>query len=314
MVPQFLKFGRSVLRAIANAGTANLNAVVDQAIKDLALTEKQCQEKTKSGTNTQVRDRARWAMTHLAHAGLISVTNKRGEYALTNEGREVYDSGVEITRDVLMQFPSYLSFALGIKGSIQKPDTIIECTNIPFPLKNEQDDTTPTEKLEFAFAEINQSLACELLEHIKSQSPRFFEKLVVELLKKMGYGQNGFAETTQYVKDGGIDGIISEDKLGLNKIYVQAKRWDKGGVGIHEVSSFVGALGTKPSKRGVFITTSHFTKEAKEHINKLKNDLQIVLIDGEQLAEYMIEFNLGVSVKKVYELKKIDLDFFDDNE
>ena len=129
----------------------------------------------------------------------------------------------------------------------------------------------------------------------------------------MGYGQSGFTEVTRYTKDEGIDGIITEDKLGLNKVYLQAKRWSNGTVGRKDVTSFIGSLMSKSSKKGVFITTSTFSKEATESLSHLPSDVSVVFIDGIKLAEYMIEFNLGVSVAKTYEVKRIDSDYFEEN-
>ena len=153
----------------------------------------------------------------------------------------------------------------------------------------------------------------EILQLVKKQTPQFFEQLVVDLLVKMGYGQNGFTEITRYAKDEGIDGIIAEDKLGLNKVYLQAKRWDNSSVGRKDVTSFIGSLTSKSSKKGVFITTSTFSKEAIESLNHLPSDVSVVLIDGIKLAKYMVEFNLGVTVKKTYEVKRIDSDYFEEN-
>ena len=170
-----------------------------------------------------------------------------------------------------------------------------------------------------AVDEINASLATELLQYVKGkgksqkEASEFFEQLVVDLLKKMGYGQNGFTQVTRYSKDGGIDGIIAEDKLGLNKVYIQAKCWNNESVGRKDVTSFIGSLTSKSSKKGVFITTSSFSKEAIEATKNLPSDVSVVLIDGITLANYMIEFNLGVTVKKTYEVKRIDSDYFEEN-
>ena len=172
---------------------------------------------------------------------------------------------------------------------------------------------TPSEAIEDAVNEINSSLMTEILQLVKKQTPQFFEQLVVDLLVKMGYGQNGFTEITRYAKDEGIDGIIAEDKLGLNKVYLQAKRWDNSSVGRKDVTSFIGSLTSKSSKKGVFITTSTFSKEAIESLNHLPSDVSVVLIDGIKLAKYMVEFNLGVTVKKTYEVKRIDSDYFEEN-
>lgn len=170
---------------------------------------------------------------------------------------------------------------------------------------------TPEELLEISYQDIRKSLAQEILSKIKLCSPSFFERLVVELLVKMGYGgsRSDAGKAIGRSGDEGIDGIIKEDKLGLDIIYIQAKRWENV-VGRPEIQKFVGALAGQGAKKGIFITTSRFTNEAKDYIPR--NETKIVLIDGEQLANLLIDYNLGVSTQAVYELKKIDLDYFEE--
>lgn len=179
-------------------------------------------------------------------------------------------------------------------------------------MRKKTDDKTPTDLIDDAFRQINSALAKDLLTKILEMSPSFFEKLVVELLVKMGYGGSfeDAASVTQYSHDEGIDGVIKEDKLGLDTIYIQAKRWDKGTVGRKEIQAFVGAINMKHASKGVFITTSTFTEEAKKCVKDVQS--KIVLIDGEQLCKYMIEYNLGVSSRQVYEIKQIDSDYFEE--
>ena len=170
---------------------------------------------------------------------------------------------------------------------------------------------TPEEQIEYGFQKITSSLLIEILNKLKSVHPSFFEKIVIELLVKMGYG-GSIAEAgkaTRYTNDEGIDGIIKEDKLGLDVIYIQAKRWE-GTVSRPEIQKFVGALAGQRAKKGVFITTSNFSKEATTYASQM--DTKIVLVDGESLAQYMIDYNLGVSVQNTYEIKKIDSDYFEE--
>ncbi len=274
---------------------------IKQAIADFHLTEEDCAEMIKSQKKTQVNDRTSWAVTYLYQAGLIERVS-RGHYKITEEGRKVYLSGDEITKEFLTKYKSFVDF----QQRESRKDVIGDKPNQP-------NNATPSEAIEIAVNEINSSLVSELLELVKSQSPQFFEQLVVDLLRKMGYGQNGFTEVTRYTKDEGIDGIITEDKLGLNKVYLQAKRWNNGTVGRKDVTSFIGTLMSKSSKKGVFITTSSFSKEATDSLTHLPSDVSVVFIDGIRLAEYMIEFNLGVTVKKTYEVKRIDSDYFEEN-
>jgi restriction system protein len=173
-------------------------------------------------------------------------------------------------------------------------------------------EETPEEQIETGYLSIKKTLEQEVLSKLKSIHPSFFEKIVVELLVKMGYG-GSIAEAgkaTKYTNDEGIDGIIKEDKLGLDVIYIQAKRWE-GTVPRPEIQKFVGALAGQRAKKGVFITTSNFSKEATGYATQM--DAKIVLIDGEQLAQYMIDYNLGVSVQNVYEIKKMDSDYFEED-
>lgn len=301
MLPFFLDFARPILHTLINGETAGLQQFMEQAIIDLHLTKDDCAEMIKSQKKTQVNDRTSWALTYLYQAGLIERVS-RGQYKITEEGRKVYLSGCEITKEFLTKYKSFVDF----QQRESKKDIIGD-------KHNQRNNATPSEAIEIAVNEINSSLASEILELVKNQSPQFFEQLVVDLLRKMGYGQNGFTEVTRYTKDEGIDGIITEDKLGLNKVYLQAKRWNNGTVGRKDVTSFIGTLMSKSSKKGVFITTSSFSKEATESLTHLPSDVSVVFIDGIKLAEYMIEFNLGVSVKKTYEVKRIDSDYFDEN-
>ena len=175
-------------------------------------------------------------------------------------------------------------------------------------------DLTSEESIEENYGQITKELAAELLQQIKDNTPTFFEELVIDLLVAMGYG--GSREDAQAVgrsRDGGIDGIINEDRLGLDAIYVQAKRWDrdKGNVSRTEIQRFAGALQGRRARKGVFITTSNFTRDAKEYVETI--DSKIILIDGDQLAEFMIEHNVGVSTTKTYEIKRVDSDYFAEN-
>ena len=203
---------------------------------------------------------------------------------------------------LLKQFPEYVEFTKSTKKK-DLPKKIIEEESLS--------DETPEETLEYAYQEIKDSLAEEILEKVKNSPSDFFERLVVELLVKMGYGGSlkDAGKATRKVKDEGIDGIIKEDKLGLDVIYVQAKKWGDTVVGRPEIQKFVGALAGQGANKGIFITTSTFSNEALNYTPK--NETKIVLVDGKKLAEYMIEYNIGVTVTKSFEIKKIDSDYFE---
>ena len=194
-------------------------------------------------------------------------------------------------------YPEYLEFIGAASKSLEE-------------LSTSDEEKTPEESLEYSYQEIKNNLVIEILDKIKSCSPAFFERLVVELLVKMGYG-GSIKEAGKAIGktgDEGIDGIIKEDRLGLDTIYIQAKRWDNV-VGRPELQKFVGALAGQGARKGIFITTSRFTDQAKSYLPK--NDIKLVLIDGEELAQYMIEFDLGVSIVSEYKIKKIDSDYFE---
>ena len=220
---------------------------------------------------------------------------------ITQRGLDVLGQNPKrIDVKLLKQFPEFLEFQ-----SIKKDGE--EVTTVPPELNYSQ---TPEETLENAYQGIRKTLAQELRKKIIEQTPSFFEKLVVELLVKMGYGGSlkDAGRATRLTNDEGIDGIIKEDKLGLDFIYIQAKRWDTQSVGRPDIQSFVGALDGQRATKGIFITTSRFAENAKEYVKTITK--KVILIDGDQLAEYMIDYGLGVSTSTTYEIKKIDSDYF----
>lgn len=200
-----------------------------------------------------------------------------------------------------MQYPEYAEY--NTSHRVNRQTNVVENTT--------DSSLTPTEQLEQAFESIEKDLAADILAKVMEQSPAFFEQLVVDLMVKMGYGGSfaDSAKVTQLSNDGGIDGIIYEDKLGLDKIYIQAKRWSNQ-VSRPSIQQFAGALVGQNATKGVFITTSNYSKEARQYVSALHQ--KIVLIDGQELARYMIEYNVGVSIKKTYEVKRIDTDYFEE--
>ena len=238
-------------------------------------------------------------------AGLIE-SPRRSYFKITERGRNTLKQNLsKLTMAYLKQFPEYLEFR-------RKGDDGVEV--IPL-LSDDIVSQTPDETLEGVYQSIRRTLAQELLDKVASLSPAFFEKLVVELLVKMGYGGSiqdaGRALVTGKSGDEGIDGTIKEDKLGLDVIYIQAKRWAPGNVvGRPELHKFVGALAGQGAKKGVFITTSSFTREALDYVPR--NETKIALIDGNQLAQLMIDYNLGVTLQQTYEIKRMDNDYFEE--
>jgi restriction system protein len=253
-----------------------------------------------SGRSKTYDNRFGWARTYLTKAGLVEVTG-RGKYKITKRGLDVIrKSPFVIDNDFLMQFSEFQEFK---KNSRQDGG---EKTPKPTP-------QTPEEVLEATYTELRQQLAQDILERMKASDPSFFEKLVVDLLVKMGYGgsRKDAGEAIGGSGDGGIDGRIKEDRLGLDTIYIQAKRWE-GSVGRPVVQAFAGSLEGQRAKKGIFITTSQFSQDAKEYVKIIEK--KIILIDGEQLAQFMIDYNVGVTETASYVIKKIDSDYFGDSE
>jgi len=262
------------------------------------LSDEDRREMLPSGTQRRFDNRVNWAGSHLRKAGLLESAG-RGLFQITDRGREVLASHPpKIDLRFLNQFPEFVEFRRQRSGPEEAA------------VEDEEPTRTPEETLESAYKEIRAALATDVIERLKKASPSFFERAVVQLIVRMGYGGT-FADAARAVGgtgDGGIDGVIKQDKLGLDAIYLQAKRWADATVGRREIQQFAGALQGQKANKGVFITTSTFTREAIEFVKQLGS--KIVLIDGFELAELMIDYGLGVTETASYQLKRIDSDFF----
>jgi len=270
-----------------------------QKIPDFfGLSEEQKKEPLPSGQQSIINNRIGWARTYLKKSRLIE-SPKRGRFRITQRGLDVLKSPPRtIDNNFLMQFPEFAEFKTAKSREAKQ-------------LANEgMQEKNPDELLEYAFEELNRDLAIDLLEALKSCSPSFFEQLVIDLLLAMGYGgsRKDAGQAIGKTGDEGIDGIINEDKLGLDVIYVQAKRWDTT-VSRPEIQKFAGALQGKRARKGIFITASSFSKEAENYASMIDN--KIILIDGMKLTKHMIEHNVGVTPVTTYAVKKIDLDYFE---
>lgn len=301
-LPDYQFFMLPILEYLSDGHDHTMRDIRDHLIARYAISSELREAFLPSGTQRIFDSRVGWAKTYLAQAGLVE-SPKRGVVHITNRGKELLEQHPQqIDVTVLEQFPEFIAF----RNKARKTDETI------VPAESYSVSTaTPEEQLETAFQTIRIDLVSELLDRLKTCDPTFFERLVVELLLKMGYGKN-LAEAGKAIGrsgDEGIDGVISEDKLGLDSVYLQAKRW-AGSVGRPEIHKFVGALHGKGARKGVFLTTGTFTAEAKEYAARLL-DLRVVLIDGPALAEYMIDYGLGVTTRTVYEIKRIDSDWFD---
>jgi len=253
-----------------------------------------------SGLQNKFTNRVGWARTYMKKAGLLG-SPERGTIRITERGLQVLESRPkEINSEFLKQFPEFVEF--------QRPATKPRKTATQLAERNK----TPEELLEESYIELYDGLVADLVEKVKSGSPQFFERLVVDLLVKMGYGgsRKDAGEAIGRVGDGGIDGIIKEDKLGLDVIYIQAKRWENT-VGRPSVQAFAGSLEGVRAKRGIMITTSQFSSEAREYVRHIEK--KIVLVDGEMLAKLMVDHNLGVSAVASYDIKKVDSDYFEED-
>lgn len=256
-----------------------------------------------SGKQPIMTNRVGWARTYMSKAKLIETT-RRGAYRITPEGLNFLHANQLINTRTLYSVPEFANWQSASKVAIEAP-------SISEPGAGLAITKTPQELLDESFSQIREELASELLERVKQCSPAAFERIVVDLILQMGYG--GFRKDAGSIVgksgDGGIDGIIKEDKLGLDMIYIQAKKWENQ-VTISSVRDFAGSLLSHKAKKGIFITTATFPASAYEFVKNIEH--KIVLIDGKELAQLMIEFNVGASVKDIYELKRIDTDYFEE--
>lgn len=301
-IPDFQTLMLPTLKALDDGNEHPFKDVVEALAIEFKLTQEELSEMLPSRRARTFYNRVAWAKFYLKKAGLVAQT-KRSYLSITKLGLNTVKSGLNsISVKFLEQFPDYIKF----KES-DSDETLNQVPSSDNVVKN-----TPEEVLEENYTKLNSALAIDLLEIVKSCSPTFFERLVVNLLVSMGYGGTlaNAARVTKRSGDEGIDGVIDEDRLGLDSIYLQAKRWE-GVVGRPEIQKFVGALSGQRATKGVFITTSDFTKEALEFV-KNNNHYKVVLINGITLAKLMIENNVGVSVATTYEVKSIDSDYFVD--
>ena len=301
MIPDYQSIMLPLLRLISDSKEHKMRDVTDKLAEQLNVTEDERKELLPSGAAPVFYNRTAWAKTYLKKAGLID-SPKQGIIVISKRGIEVLRRNPsKIDVKFLKQFSEFVEFQT-TKGE-ERPEAVDQ---------NEDISTeTPEEALETAYQKIRKSLAQDLLNKVITLSPAFFERLVVELLVKMGYGGSIKDAGRAIGKSGdeGIDGTIKEDKLGLDIIYIQAKRWQPGNtVGRPELQKFVGALAGQGAKKGIFITTSSFTRDALDYAPR--NETKIVLIDGHQLAQYMIDYNLGVTSLNNYEVKRMDSDYF----
>ncbi len=295
-VPEFQKFMLPIMKLHADNTEHSVRDCVEEVINYFKLSENEIKELVPSGKQTLVINRVYWSLTYLKKSLLLE-SSKRGIYKITSRGQKLLKTNPDkIDKKLLSQYNEYLVFSNQVENN--NADNNIE------------EETTPEESVGKICAKLKEQLADDLLEMISQRDPYYFERLVIDVLLKMGYGdfRPDAGRVTSKSNDEGIDGIIDQDKLGLEKVYIQAKRW-KSTIGRTELQNFVGALSATKSNKGIFITTSDFNNNAKNYVSNLSQSIK--LINGKELANYMIDYNVGVQVDYSYEIKKIDNDYFE---
>lgn len=305
-IPTYQDAMLPVLQALTGADAMSRRGLTELMSDHFKLSADERAKLLPSGKAPVILSRVGWALSYMKQAGVVS-SPKRGWYILTDRGREVLKSGLpKIDAAYLQRFPEFLEFRARSKPNgeedIETAPAVVAVANLAL---------TPEEALEEAYSRLRRELEAELLDTVKTVTPQFFERLVIDLLVQMGYGgsREEAARAVGKSGDGGIDGVIDEDRLGLDVIYVQAKRWE-GSVGRPEIQKFAGALQGQRAKKGIFITTSYFTKDAEEYARRIES--RIVLIDGRRLASLMVDANVGVSARSSYTVKSIDGDYFEE--
>jgi restriction system protein len=303
-IPDFQTLMLPVLKFISSRDVSVSKEVITEMIRKFELTDEEANKLLPSKTQRVIDNRVYWAQVYLQKAGLV-MRPARGRYQITEEGKKVLAKNpTRIDVKFLSQFPAFQKFK-----ALSRRETEVETPEAAGALPTEMTD--PLEELEASYERMKAAVCEELLTNVRELDPTDFERLIIELLRKMGYGidPNSVVHRGR-TGDGGIDGEISQDRLGLEMIYIQAKRYQEGAsVGRPAIQQFVGSLNERKAKKGLFITTSHFSADAYEYVNRI--DVRIILIDGEQLAKLMFEFDLGVTTEQKYEVKKVDQDFFE---
>lgn len=303
MIPSFQTYLYPFLKLMGDGKTRNISQVCDDLAKSMHLTDEELAETYETSGQNRHHGRCGWARTWFLKAGILE-SPQRGHFTISQAGKDLLNSGqTKITQKFLIEhYPSFADFA-----KTKKKDKHVTAS------EEAHEVSDPINQMEDAFTQLNNKLIDDLLQFVSEQDPKFFEKLVVDLLVAMGYGGDfeDAAKVTQFSNDGGIDGIIKEDALGLDKVYLQAKRWKETNiVGAPDIHKFMGALMSIGASKGVYITTSSFSKAALDVVASNKS-LKLVLIDGKQLAKFMIKYNVGVISQHSYTIKRVDTGYFE---
>lgn len=296
-VPKYDEMYNDFLNTLVDGREHDIKEIREQVAKKKKLTDNDIKETLNSG-KCKFFNRIGWTATYLKKAGLIN-SNKRGIFIITDEGKKIINNNKIVDNDYLLNYDSFKQFKNRNTESVK---------NKEINSFEDEIELTPQENIEKAIQEINNELEDNLIDEILKQSSDFFEELSVKLLLAMGYGKIENAVVTPKTGDYGIDGFVLEDELGINTIFIQAKRYDiDNSVSRPEIQKFAGAMLGKNAKKGVFITTSYFAKPAIDYAN----NQNIILIDGQKLVQLMIKYNVGCYTENSYSIKKLDLDFFE---
>lgn len=299
-IPDYQALMAPILHELSDRQAYPLAELRNRVARRLGLSDEDLRELVPSGQKPLFHDRVSWAVSYLKQAEVVE-RPKRGVYMLSARGREILAQHPErIDNEVLLQFQEFRDFLDRSSSKRDGPSAPAEATS----------PETPEESLESAYRRLRGSIEAELLDQVKQASPEFFERLVVQLLVAMGYGGSlkDAGRAIGRTRDGGIDGIIKEDRLGLDVIHVQAKRWNDRTVGRPDLQAFAGSLEGVRARKGIFMTTSSFSADALDYVDRI--DKRIVLVDGEELAAFMYEYGIGVTPVESYAVKRVDSDFF----
>ncbi len=303
-IPDYQTLMLPLLKIAGDGKIHTKRDAVDELARQFGLTEAERKELLPSGKQEIFDNRVGWARTYTKHALLIEYV-QRGQFRITDRGKQVLAEKPErIDNAFLRRFPEFVEFQKRSRTATSEQN---ECAVL-----NVETDT-PDDLMATGYLNRRRQIEEDALERVKHCSPEFFERLVVKLIAAMGYGGT-LADAGKAIGksgDGGVDGVIKEDRLGLEQIYIQAKRWDDASVGRPEIQKFVGALLGKRARKGIFLTTSTFTKDAREYASSLET--KVILIDGTELAAFMFDFEVGISTESTYVVKRVDNDFFEDD-
>ncbi|MBV9109713.1 MAG: restriction endonuclease [Gemmatimonadetes bacterium] len=305
-IPDYQSLMLPVLQFACDEKEHSTREAIDVLASTCALTDEERNRLLPSGQQPTFDNRVNWAVSYLKKAGVLQAT-RRAHFRITSRGLDLLrEAPARVDVKLLERFPEFVEFR-----NLRNTRSMNGVPPVG-PNAEEEEDETPQEAIESAYQKLRNELASELIQQVLSCSPAFFERLVIDLLLQMGYGgtRRDAGEAIGRSGDGGIDGIIKEDRLGLDVIYIQAKRW-QGSVGRPEIQKFVGALQGQRARKGIFITTSTFTADAVQYTSYI--DTKVILIDGRMLASLMIDHGVGVTTAVAYEIKRMDSDYFSDS-